>query len=40
MTAAGNAHDLLGRVVAVGRDVEWVGSRATPVIVVDGVSVF
>jgi len=40
VTVAGNAHDLLGRVVAVGRDVEWVGSRATPVIVVDGVSVF
>jgi len=40
MTAAGNARDLLGRELAVGRDVERVGSRATPVIVVDGVSVF
>ena len=40
VTVAGNAHDLLGRVVALGREVEWVGSRATPTIVVDGVSVF
>ena len=40
MTVAGNAHDLLGRVLAVGRDPMWVGSRQTPVVVVDGVSVF
>jgi PmbA protein len=40
MTVAGNAHDLLGRVVAVGRDAMWVGSRHTPMLVVDGVSVF
>ncbi|MEO8633807.1 MAG: TldD/PmbA family protein [Gemmatimonadales bacterium] len=40
ITVAGNAHDLLGRIVALGRDVEWVGSRATPTIVVDGASVF
>jgi PmbA protein len=40
MTIAGNAHDLLNRVVAVGRDAVWVGSRAAPPIVVDGVSVF
>jgi len=40
VTVAGNAHDRLGRVVAVGRDVEWVGSRQTPAVVVDGVSVF
>lgn len=40
VTVAGNAHDLLGRVVAVGRDQEWWGSRAAPMLVVDGVSVF
>jgi len=40
VTVAGNAHDLLGRVVAVGRQREWWGSRAAPMIVVDGVSVF
>jgi PmbA protein len=40
VTVAGNAHDLLGRVLAVGRDPMWVGSRSTPAIVVDGVSVF
>ncbi len=40
VTVAGNAHDLLGRVLAVGRDVMWVGSRSTPAVVVDGVSVF
>lgn len=40
LTVAGNAHDLLSRVVALGRDVFWVGSRAAPAMVVDGVSVF
>lgn len=40
VTVAGNAHDLLGRVLAVGRDPVWVGSRRTPTVVVDGVSVF
>ncbi len=40
LTIAGNAHDLLSRVVAVGRDLLWVGSRAAPAVVVDGVSVF
>jgi PmbA protein len=40
LTVAGNAHDLLGRVMAVGREVVWEGSRATPALVVDGVSVF
>lgn len=40
LTVAGNAHDLLGRVLAVGSDVMWVGSRQTPTLVVDGVSVF
>jgi PmbA protein len=40
MTLAGNAHDLLGRVIAVGRDVLWVGSRAAPAVAVEGVSVF
>jgi PmbA protein len=40
VTVAGNIHDLLGRVVAVGVDVMWVGSRAMPPLVLDGVSVF
>jgi PmbA protein len=40
VTIAGNAHDLLNRVLAVGRDALWVGSRSAPPIVVDGVSVF
>jgi PmbA protein len=40
VTVAGNSHDLLGRVLAVGRDPMWVGSRSTPAVVVDGVSVF
>jgi predicted Zn-dependent protease len=40
VTIAGNAHDLLGRVVAVGKETEWNGSRSAPAIVVDGVSVF
>jgi predicted Zn-dependent protease len=40
MTIAGNAYDLLNRVIAVGREALWVGSRAAPPIVVDGVSVF
>jgi PmbA protein len=40
VTIAGNAHDLLNRVLAVGRDPVWVGSRSAPPIVVDGLSVF
>ena len=40
VTIAGNAHDMLNRVIAVGREAVWVGSRAAPPIVVDGVSVF
>lgn len=40
VTVAGNIHDLLGRVVAVGADLMWVGSRAMPPLVLDGVSVF
>lgn len=40
LTVAGNAHDLLARVMAVGREVVWVGSRGAPALVVDGVSVF
>jgi PmbA protein len=40
VTVAGNAHDLLGRIVAVGRDPVWLGSRSTPTLVVEGVSVF
>lgn len=40
VTIAGNIHDLLARLVALGRDLVWVGSRAMPPVVVDGVSVF
>ncbi len=40
VTVAGNAHDLLARVVAVGSDLMWVGSRAMPPLVLDGVSVY
>jgi PmbA protein len=40
LTIAGNAHDLLNRVVALGRDALWVGSRCAPPLVVDGASVF
>jgi len=40
LTVAGNAHDLLARVVAVGRDQIWLGARAAPPVVIDGVSVF
>jgi len=40
LTVAGNAHDLLARVVAVGRDQVWLGARAAPPVVIDGVSVF
>jgi PmbA protein len=40
VTIAGNAHDLLGRVAAVGRDAMWIGSRSTPIMVVEGASVF
>ncbi|MBP9200941.1 MAG: TldD/PmbA family protein [Gemmatimonadales bacterium] len=40
VTVAGNVHDLLARLLAVGRDLMWVGSRAMPPVVVDGVSVF
>ncbi|HSB54809.1 MAG TPA: TldD/PmbA family protein [Gemmatimonadales bacterium] len=40
VTVAGNANDLLGRVVAQGKDAAWVGSRSAPTVVVDGVSVF
>lgn len=40
VTIAGNAHDLLGRVVAVGRDPVWTGSRWAPPLVVEGASVF
>jgi PmbA protein len=36
----GNAHDLLARVVAVGQDQVWLGARAAPPVVIDGVSVF
>jgi PmbA protein len=40
LTIAGNAHDLLNRVVALGRDCLWVGSRSAPALEVDGASVF
>jgi len=40
VTIAGNAHDLLGRVVAVGQDPIWTGSRCAPALVVEGASVF
>lgn len=40
VTVAGNAYDMLNRVIAVGREALWVGSRAAPTIVVDGASVF
>ena len=40
VTVAGNAHELLNRVVAVGRDAEWQGSRWLPPVVIEGVSVF
>jgi PmbA protein len=40
VTLAGNAHDLLGRVGAVGREPLWIGSRSAPPLVVEGASVF
>jgi PmbA protein len=40
VTIAGNAHDLLNRVLAVGQSPLWVGSRLAPPVLVDGVSVF
>ncbi|MFN8651680.1 MAG: TldD/PmbA family protein [Gemmatimonadales bacterium] len=40
LTVAGNAHDLLGRITAVGADPLWIGPRCLPALVVEGVSVF
>jgi PmbA protein len=40
VTVAGNAHDLLARVVLLGREAVWVGARSAPPLVIDGVSVF
>jgi PmbA protein len=40
VTVAGNAHELLGRIVAIGEEQAWVGSRAASTIVVDGVTVY
>lgn len=40
VTIAGNAHDLLARVIAVGRDQAWLGARAAAAVAIDGVSVF
>jgi hypothetical protein len=37
---AGNAHELLGRIVSIGEEQTWTGSRATCTIVVDGVTVY
>ena len=36
---AGNAYDLWKRVVGVGNDARWAGSRYTPSMLLDGVSV-
>jgi len=36
---AGNAYELLGRIVGLGREVEWRGGTAVPPILVDGVSI-
>jgi PmbA protein len=40
VTVAGNAHELLGRIVAIGEEQTWIGSRAVSTIVVDGVTVY
>jgi len=40
VTIAGNAHDLLARVIAVGREQTWLGARAGATVAIDGVSVF
>jgi PmbA protein len=40
VTVAGNAHELLGRIVSIGEEQTWTGSRATCTIVVDGVTVY
>jgi len=36
---AGNAYDLWKRVGGVGNDARWAGSRYTPSMLLDGVSV-
>lgn len=40
VTVAGNAYDLLTRVVALGTEARWHGSRSAPPMLVEGVSVF
>ncbi|MDH5283236.1 MAG: TldD/PmbA family protein [Gemmatimonadota bacterium] len=40
VTIAGNAHELLGRIVAIGEEQVWIGSRAAPTVVLDGVTVY
>jgi PmbA protein len=40
LTVAGNAYDLLTRVVALGSESRWYGSRSAPAMLVEGVAVF
>lgn len=40
VTVAGNAYDLLTRVVGLGTETRWQGSRCAPPMLVEGVSVF
>jgi PmbA protein len=40
VTLAGNAHELLGRIVTIGEEQAWVGSRAASTMVLDGVTVY
>lgn len=40
VTIAGNAYDLLTRVVALGSETRWHGSRCAPPMLIEGVSVF
>ena len=40
VTIAGNAHELLGRIVAIGEEQVWIGSRAASTVVLDGVTVY
>lgn len=40
ITVAGNAYDLLTRVVALGTEPRWQGSRCAPPMLIEGVAVF
>lgn len=40
VTVAGNAYDLLTRVVALGTEARWQGSRCAPPLLIEGVAVF